>query len=362
MFLVWVSFILMHDELYWCILKSIVFYGWLYWMDIKKRICKLNWEPMDHFTSYPLHCLSCMSRLHSKVLGKFKRHRCIVANLQILVGSSFPTDKAQYTPIQVVDFRFPYLTLPTILFDDSWNEIALGVSASGLRSWRSMTVGPQKARCSERRTDKAVWRAREPLKLQRRGRMEIWVSCYAVKLRFAKICLKFWEMICWRDWTKHTIYLQLPRASRFEANFLATAETSSRQIATAVEERLADHTPEWAKFYPGCRVGVWLDISWCGFPMEFHRFIIILVFISIDCLWFIVSHNYVFMFHRIKIILGKIDCSSVCVCVWIIGCLLSLIARCPFDRHSKHNSRLEMLLEDKVLIQWMHMLRLVFPI
>ena len=24
-----------------------------------------------------------------------------------------------------------------------------------------------------------------------------------------------------------------------------------RQIATAVEERMADHTPEWAKFYPG---------------------------------------------------------------------------------------------------------------
>lgn len=36
----------------------------------------------------------------------------------------------------------------------------------------------------------------------------------------------------------------LARARAFET-------PTQRQIATAVEERLADHTPEWAKFYPG---------------------------------------------------------------------------------------------------------------
>mmetsp|Transcript_34036 Transcript_34036/g.73623 ORF Transcript_34036/g.73623 Transcript_34036/m.73623 type:complete len:226 (+) Transcript_34036:67-744(+) len=54
-------------------------------------------------------------------------------------------------------------------------------SSAPLGLGRSMTVGPQKARCSERRTDKAVWRAREPLKLQRRGKLQLrWRSGWRI--------------------------------------------------------------------------------------------------------------------------------------------------------------------------------------
>ena len=60
-----------------------------------------------------------------------------------------------------------------------------------------------------------------------------------------EICRKFEEMI---DIFIDMLIFRLNLPYPYHSSILLE---SSRQIATAVEERLADHTPEWAKFYPG---------------------------------------------------------------------------------------------------------------
>ena len=143
---------------------------------------------MAYVLSHPLHCLCCMYRLHSKVLGRFKRHGCTVANLRILVGGKFMEVPKSNRARKHSTLQRKWL----ISIDVHSVPVSTGASLN-FPSSRSMTVGPQKARCSERLTDKAVWRAREPLKLQRRGprEIEMWVSSCAVRLRFTMICLKF---------------------------------------------------------------------------------------------------------------------------------------------------------------------------